>query len=65
MEKEKNDFINMGADIVLSKPIKMDTLKMILKFIEKNGTISKWRENMVISIKNGSVFPTMEWTTKI
>ena len=60
MEKEKADFVNAGADIVLSKPIKIDTLKMIFKFIEKNGCISKFDEKMIIIIDNG----VMEWSQK-
>lgn len=57
MEDELLDFAEGGADIVLSKPMRMNMLDMILSFLLKNGPKSNFSLNqrMVVNDKE------MQW----
>lgn len=46
MEQDMNEFLEAGADYVFMKPIKMQELSSLIRFIEKNGVNSKTSQTM-------------------
>ena len=51
-------YVEAGADLVLSKPLQMDQLETILKFIVENGSFSRESSRLV-------KFPSgLEWVPR-
>ena len=54
------EYLDAGADMVLGKPLQATALSLLLKFIELNGTESKYTDDMkLIEISN-----QLTWITK-
>ena len=51
-------YVEAGADIVLSKPLQMDQLETILKFVVENGSISR-EASRLVKFPNG-----LEWVPR-
>ena len=49
LEDDVADYLKAGADVVLSKPLKITHLDMLLKHIHENGTTSEPTKKLVIS----------------
>jgi hypothetical protein len=41
MEEEIQDFVRSGANLVVTKPMKVNFLTMLLRLIEQHGSVSK------------------------
>ncbi len=59
MDDELTDFLDGGADLVISKPMRSNMLEMLLTFFIKNGPIS-FAENDKRLVVNDR---TMDWQT--
>jgi signal transduction histidine kinase/CheY-like chemotaxis protein len=57
-DEDNNMFLESGVDFVIKKPLDIDKINMIIKFIKKNGT--KRRENNIIQQKDNC----LEWINK-
>ena len=58
LSDEVEAYVEAGADIVLSKPLQMDQLESILKFVAENGIISREASRLV-------KFPSgLEWVPR-
>lgn len=53
-DDDKKQFILSGADLVLSKPLKIDELDALIKFINYSGPKSLFQENKIIT-KNDKI----------
>jgi DNA-binding response OmpR family regulator len=54
MEDDLAEFLASGADMVIAKPFKKQTLDLLIEFIEKSGTLSKPHQTLVQ--KDGKIF---------
>ena len=50
------EYVEAGADTVLAKPIKADTLDRIMDLMERDGPHSLWRSQRVIVIDDAGAF---------
>lgn len=47
MNDDLAEFLASGADMVIAKPFKKQTLNILLEFVEKNGTLSRPHQTLV------------------
>jgi len=59
LEDDLAEYLNAGADLILSKPMKIATLQMLLDFIAMNGVTSK--ADMML-IEHSS---KLQWTQRV
>ena len=48
MEDELADFANAGADLVLTKPLRLEALEVLLLHFDRSGVKSKGGDNMFL-----------------
>ena len=50
--EDKVPFLNSGADIVLSKPLKANLLEKLLSFMQTSGVRSRWEEQKKLQMNH-------------
>ena len=55
LEEDVTEYLMAGADLIISKPMRMDLLDMLLAHLHKNGFLSKPGMTLVADIHSNTL----------